>query len=79
MSSILAGSSAWWATRNTSPRPLPAVDAFPRLHVLLTEDYKMDPALCERLAGIGRGAVFRVAHHAELPAKMLDIANRVLR
>jgi Mg-chelatase subunit ChlD len=59
--------------------PLPAVDAFPRLHVLLTEDYKMDPALCERLAGIGRGAVFRVAHHAELPAKMLDIANRVLR
>ena len=47
--------------------------------MLLTEDYKMDPALCERLAGIGRGAVFRVAHHAELPAKMLDIANRVLR
>ena len=59
--------------------PLPAVDAFPRLHVLLTEDYKMDPALCERLAGSGRGEVFRVAHRAELPAKMLDIANRVLR
>lgn len=59
--------------------PLPAVDAFPRLYVLLTEDYKMDPALCERLAGAGRGRVFRVAHHVELPAKMLDIANRVLR
>ncbi|HUK76860.1 MAG TPA: vWA domain-containing protein [Thermoleophilia bacterium] len=59
--------------------PVPAADAFPRLHVLLTEDYKMDPALCERLASIGRGEVFRVRHHAELPAKMLDIANRVLR
>jgi Mg-chelatase subunit ChlD len=59
--------------------PLPAADAFPRLHVLLTEDYKMDPALCERLAAIGRGEVFRVRHHADLPAKMLDIANRVLR
>jgi len=59
--------------------PTPAADAFPRLHVLLTEDYKMDPALCERLAGIGRGEVFRVRHHAELPAKMLDIANRILR
>ncbi len=59
--------------------PIAAVDAFPRLHVLLTEDYKMDPALCARLAGAGRGEVFRVAHHAELPGKMLDIANRVLR
>jgi len=59
--------------------PVPAADAFPRLHVLLTEDYKMDPELCERLASIGRGEVFRVRHHAELPAKMLDIANRVLR
>ncbi len=59
--------------------PLPAADAFPRLHVLLTEDYKMDPALCERLASRGRGEVFRVRHHAELPGKMLDIANRVLR
>ena len=59
--------------------PVPAADAFPRLHVLLTEDYKTDPALCERLASIGRGEVFRVRHHAELPAKMLDIANRVLR
>ncbi len=59
--------------------PVPAADAFPRLHVLLTEDYKMDPALCERLAGIGRGEVFRVKHHSELPGKMLDIANRVLR
>ncbi len=59
--------------------PVPAADAFPRLHVLLTEDYKMDPALCERLASVGRGEVFRVRHHADLPAKMLDIANRVLR
>jgi Mg-chelatase subunit ChlD len=59
--------------------PVPAADAFPRLYVLLTEDYKMDPALCERLASVGRGDVFRVRHHADLPAKMLDIANRVLR
>jgi Mg-chelatase subunit ChlD len=59
--------------------PCRMADAFPRLYVLLTEDYKMDPALCEKLASIGRGEVFRVKHHGELPAKMLDIANRVLR
>ena len=59
--------------------PAHLADAFPRLFVLLTEDYKMDPALCERLASIGRGEVFRVKHHSELPAKMLDIANRALR
>ena len=59
--------------------PTPYADAFPRLFVLLTEDYKMDPTLCARLARVGRGEVFHVKHHAELPAKMLDIANRVLR
>ena len=59
--------------------PTPYADAFPRLFVLLTEDYKMDPTLCARLARVGRGEVFHVKHHAELPGKMLDIANRVLR
>ena len=34
--------------------------AFPRLFVLLTEDYKMDEELCQRLAAIGHGDVFRV-------------------
>ncbi len=52
---------------------------FPRLFVLLTEDYKMDEELCRRLAAIGRGDVFRVKHHSQLPARMLEIANRVLR
>lgn len=52
---------------------------FPRLFVMLTEDYKMNEELCYRLASIGRGDVFRVRHHSQLPARMLDIANRVLR
>jgi Mg-chelatase subunit ChlD len=52
---------------------------FPRLFVLLTEDYKMDEELCRKLAAIGRGDVFRVKHHSQLPTRMLEIANRVLR
>ena len=52
---------------------------FPRLHVLLTEDYKMDEDLCRRLARRGRGTLFRVDGYEELPRRMLDIANRLLR
>jgi Mg-chelatase subunit ChlD len=59
--------------------PLPLAAEFPRLHVLLTEDYKMNEELCRRLASIGRGEMFRVEDHRQLPGKMLDIANRVLR
>jgi len=39
----------------------------------------MNEELCYRLARVGRGDVFRVKHHAELPKRMLEIANRVLR
>jgi Mg-chelatase subunit ChlD len=59
----------------------PTIEAvrFPRLHVLLTEDYKMDEDLCRRLARLGRGTLFRVNGYEELPRRMLDITNRLLR
>ncbi len=59
--------------------PVPLAHRFPRLFVLLTEDYKMDPELCRRLADAGRGDVFPVGTYGELPARLLDVANRVLR
>ena len=59
--------------------PLPLAHRFPRLFVLLTEDYKMDPELCRRLADAGGGDVFPVRAFRDLPARMLDVANRVLR
>jgi Mg-chelatase subunit ChlD len=59
--------------------PLPMAHRFPRLHVLLTEDYKMDPELCRRMADAGRGKVFPVGDFSQLPARMLDVAERVLR
>jgi Ca-activated chloride channel homolog len=52
---------------------------FPRLFVLLTEDYKMNPELCATLAARGRGEVFRVRHLRQLPARVVEIADRVLR
>ena len=52
---------------------------FPRLFVLLTEDYKMNEWLCRRLANMGRGDLFRVRSLAELPQRMVDIADRLLR
>jgi len=64
-------------TRGADPGGLAA--DFPRLFVVLTEDYKMNEELCYRLARVGRGDVFRVKHHSELPKRMLEIANRVLR
>jgi len=59
--------------------PVPFAHRFPRLFVLLTEDYKMDPAMCRRLADAGHGDVFPVRSFPELPRRILDVANRVLR
>jgi Mg-chelatase subunit ChlD len=59
--------------------PLPLAHRFPHLHVLLTEDYKMNPELCRRLADAGHGDVFPVRAFRDLPARLLDVANRVLR
>ena len=59
--------------------PVPMAHRFPRLFVLLTEDYKMDPELCRRLADAGHGDVFPVRAYRDLPRRLLDVANRVLR
>jgi Mg-chelatase subunit ChlD len=59
--------------------PLPRAARFPRLFVLLTEDYKMNPDLCRRLALAGKGEVFRVQGFEDLPRRMLETANRILR
>ena len=59
--------------------PLPHAHRFPRLFVLLTEDYKMNPELCRRLADAGHGDVFPVRTYKDLPHRLLDVANRVLR
>jgi Mg-chelatase subunit ChlD len=59
--------------------PLPMAHRFSRLFVLLTEDYKMNPELCRRLADAGHGDVFPVRAYRDLPARLLDVANRVLR
>lgn len=59
--------------------PTAAAAQFGRLFVLLTEDYKMNEDLCHRMARVGKGSVFRVKGFADLPARMIDVANRVLR
>ena len=59
--------------------PLPEAALFPRLHVLLTEDYVMDEELCARMARLGRGELVRVRGYADLPRTMLDVATRLMR
>ena len=59
--------------------PLPLAARFNRLFVLLTEDYKMNPGLCRQMADLGHGDVFPVKSFAQLPRRMLDVADRVLR
>ena len=59
--------------------PTPLAARFPQLFVLLTEDHRMDATLCQRLANAGKGDVFRVGGFEDLPARMLDLANRLLR
>ena len=64
-------------TAGGDPRPL--AHRFPHLVVLLTEDYKMNPELCRELADAGRGDVFPVRTYRDLPARLLDVTNRILR
>ena len=66
--------------------PLPFAHRFPRLFVLLTEDDDALPSqrrkaapLCRRLADAGRGDVFPVGAYGDLPRRLLDVANRMLR
>jgi Mg-chelatase subunit ChlD len=65
------------ATSGGDPRPL--AHRFPHLVVLLTEDYKMNPELCRELADAGRGDVFPVRAFHDLPARLLEVTNRILR
>jgi hypothetical protein len=46
---------------------------------MLTADYKMNPELCHEMAAVGGGTVFRVDSFADLPRRMLDVADHVLR
>jgi hypothetical protein len=59
--------------------PVPPASRFNRLFVLLTEDYKMNPELCRRMADAGGGDVFPVASYRELPRRIVEVADRVLR
>jgi Mg-chelatase subunit ChlD len=59
--------------------PTAAAAAFPHLFVLLTEDYKMNELLCRHMAQVGKGELFRVRSLAELPRRMVAIADRLLR
>jgi len=59
--------------------PTAEAGRFPRLHVLLTEDYTMDLELARRIARVGRGSVFTVKGYDDLPRRMLEVANRLLR
>jgi Mg-chelatase subunit ChlD len=63
----------------TGPDPMPEAALFPRLFVLLTEDYVMDEDLCARMARAGRGAVVRVSGYEDLPRRMLQVVTRLLR
>jgi Ca-activated chloride channel family protein len=59
--------------------PLPEAALFPRLFVLLTEDYVMDEELCARMARAARGSVVRVSGYEDLPSKMLQVVTRLMR
>ncbi len=52
---------------------------FPTMHVMLTEDKFMDADLCRLMADAGHGDVFPVHDFKDLPRRLLDVANRVLR
>jgi Mg-chelatase subunit ChlD len=61
----VGGDPSAWASR------------FSRLHVLMTQDYKVNDDLCQKLARLGRGELLRVERLEDMPARMLELANRL--
>ena len=66
--------------------PVRLAHRFPRLFVVFTESQDALPSqqrkaepLCRSLADAGRGDMFPVRAYPELPRRLLDVANRVLR
>ena len=51
---------------------------FPRLYVLVTEDYKMDRALCAELAGLGHGRSYPLEDYSVLPAVLNGLLREVM-
>ena len=52
---------------------------FQKLLVMLTQDYNMCEELCHRMARAGNGQVIGVKGYADLPRKMLEVVNIILR
>lgn len=59
--------------------PVAEAALFPRLFVLLTEDYVMDEELCQKMARLGSGGVVRVSGYDDLPSRMLQVITRLMR
>lgn len=64
-------------TEGGDPRLVAA--QFPHLHVLITEDYKMDEQLCREMARLGRGVSYSVKDYEHLPYVMRNLLTRVAR
>ncbi len=59
--------------------PLPLAGRFRTLHVLMTEDYSNDPALCKRMAATGRGQMLPVRAYEDLPRRIERLLMEMLR
>lgn len=57
--------------------PLSETRRFPRLHVLMTEDGKTNEVLCRKMASGGQGQLLRIRRLEEMPARLLELANRL--
>jgi Mg-chelatase subunit ChlD len=59
--------------------PIEEASLFPRLFVFLTEYHKVNSELCDRMARLGGGRSIPVKGYEDLPQKMLEMANQILR
>jgi len=57
-------------TVGCDPKELAA--QFPKLFVIMIEDYDSKPALCEEMANLGKGKMYKVADFGEIPKVLFD-------
>jgi Mg-chelatase subunit ChlD len=59
--------------------PVEEASLLPRLFIFLTEDSKANSELCERMARVGKGRSIPVRGYRDLPRRMVEMANQLLR
>jgi Mg-chelatase subunit ChlD len=57
--------------------PTRMASLYPRLHVIMVEDYDSKPSLCQEMASVGNGKFLKIKDFDDLPKTLHNLLRRV--